>query len=376
MPKLLLVTNDFPPTLGGIQSYLRDFLATLPSEDVVVFASTQDEAAAKRYDEHLEYPVYRWPHKVMLPTPATARRMQEIIAKEGIETVWFGAAAPLALMAARARKAGARRVIASTHGHEVGWAMTPIARQLLRVIGNNVDVITYISDYTLRRIQGAFGTHAAFEHLPSGVSPQRFSPPENVAQIREALGWQDHLVVLCTSRLVARKGQDTLLQAWPEVLRRHPQARLVIVGQGSYESKLRKLRAGLGPDARSVSMPGRVSEQTMEQMLQGADVFAMPCRTRGYGLDVEGLGIVYLEAQAAGLPVIAGDSGGAPETVTLDTAIVVPGGNVAELVDALDQLLGNAERRKAMSLASRRHIEQHWTWEIMGARLRAIVGFS
>ncbi|GGG70790.1 GDP-mannose-dependent monoacylated alpha-(1-6)-phosphatidylinositol monomannoside mannosyltransferase [Corynebacterium pelargi] len=376
VPKLLLVTNDFPPTLGGIQSYLRDFLGTLPPENVVVFASTQDEAAAQHYDRHLEYPVYRWHRKVMLPTPATARRMQEIIAEEGIDTVWFGAAAPLALMAAQARKAGARRVIASTHGHEVGWAMTPVARQLLRVIGNNVDVVTYISDYTLGRIQGAFGSHPAFEHLPSGVSLERFSPPENVEEVRSSLGWDGQLVVLCTSRLVARKGQDTLLKAWPEVLKRHRNARLVIVGQGSYEPTLRKLRAQLGPDARTVSMPGRVSETTMEQMLHGADIFAMPCRTRGYGLDVEGLGIVYLEAQAAGLPVIAGDSGGAPETVTPETAIVVPGGNVSELICALDELLGDAERRKAMALASRRHVEEHWTWEIMGARLRAIVGFS
>ena len=133
MARTLLVTNDFPPTIGGIQSYLRDFLATLNPEDVVVFASTQDGDAAAEYDATLPYTVVRWPRTIMLPTPATARRMQSLIREYDIETVWFGAAAPLALMAPEARAAGARRIVATTHGHEVGWSMLPIARQALRL---------------------------------------------------------------------------------------------------------------------------------------------------------------------------------------------------------------------------------------------------
>ena len=152
MARTLLVTNDFPPTIGGIQSYLRDFLATLNPEDVVVFASTQDGDAAAEYDATLPYTVVRWPRTIMLPTPATARRMQSLIREYDIETVWFGAAAPLALMAPEARAAGARRIVATTHGHEVGWSMLPIARQALRRIGQHADVITYISDLSLIHI--------------------------------------------------------------------------------------------------------------------------------------------------------------------------------------------------------------------------------
>ena len=174
MARTLLVTNDFPPTIGGIQSYLRDFLSTLDPHNVVVFASTQDADAVAEYDHSLAYQVIRWPRKVMLPTPATAREMQRIIREHDIDTVWFGAAAPLALMAQAARAAGARRIVATTHGHEVGWSMLPGARQALRRIGNTADVVTYISEYTRRRLVRAVGTHPQWVHLPSGVSLEDF----------------------------------------------------------------------------------------------------------------------------------------------------------------------------------------------------------
>lgn len=374
--RVLLVTNDFPPTIGGIQSYLRDFLATLPSGDVVVFASTQDAEAATEYDQLLGVTIYRWPKKVMLPTPSVCRRMCEIIKQEHIDVVWFGAAAPLALMAPAAREAGVQKVVASTHGHEVGWAMLPIARQLLRRIGNHCDVVTYISEYTLGRIRSAIGSHPQYLRLPSGVDVQRFHPPADRHLVRAQLGWEDALVVLCTSRLVARKGQDSLLKAWPKVLERFPQARLVLVGSGPYRPRLEAMRATMGAAAHSVSMPGRISEELMEQMLQAADVFAMPCRTRGKGLDVEGLGIVFLEAQASGLPVIAGDSGGAPETVPSGTGVVVSGHDVEQLGNALALFLGDEGRRQAYGAAGRSHVEQQWTWELMGAKLRAVLGFG
>ena len=168
MARVLLVTNDFPPKIGGIQSYLRDFVATLDPRDVVVFASTQESPA--EFDAAVDYKVIRWPRRVMLPTPATVRRMQEIIRAENIDIVWFGAAAPLALMGKAAKEAGATRVVATTHGHEVGWSMVPVARQCLRRIGDHADVITYISDYTLRRLRRPFGPNPRWEHLPSGVS--------------------------------------------------------------------------------------------------------------------------------------------------------------------------------------------------------------
>ncbi|MGP6172782.1 glycosyltransferase family 4 protein [Corynebacterium sp. A21] len=373
MGRTLLVTNDFPPTIGGIQSYLRDFVDTLDPAEITVFASTQDADAAVDYDRQAAYEVIRWPRKIMLPTPATTRRMAEIIRERGIDTVWFGAAAPLALMAGAAREAGASRIVATTHGHEVGWSMVPGARQVLRRIGRESDVVTYISEYTLRRFRRAFGTHPEFRHLPSGVDIGLFQPlnSSEKSQIRTEFG--EGPLLVCISRLVPRKGQDQLIRVLPEIRRRHPGTRLVIVGQGSHGPRLRKLAAPLG---EAVVFTGKVNLERMISLLAAADVFAMPARTRGRGLDVEGLGIVYLEAQACAVPVIAGDSGGAPETVTPETGIVVGGRDLEALIDAADDLLGDPARRLRMGQAGRRHVEQEWTWQQMGQRLRQILDAS
>lgn len=362
MPRTLLVTNDFPPTVGGIQSYLRDFLLTLDPAETVVFASTQDEAAAAAHDAELPYRVIRWPRRVMLPTPTTADAMSRIIRELDIDTVWFGAAAPLALMGAAARRAGARRIIASTHGHEVGWSMVPGARQVLRRIGESADVVTYISDYTLRRFRRSFGPHPQFRHLPSGVDVDWFRPA--------ARPDDQPPTVICVSRLVPRKGQDMLIRAWPRVLTRHPSARLEIVGSGSHEKALRRMAEPLGD---AVVFTGPLPTEDLRDRLAAADVFAMPARTRGGGLDVEGLGIVYLEAQACGVPVIAGDSGGAPETVTPGTGIVVDGRDDDELAAALLRLLDDPRLAAGMGEAGRRYAVEEWSWDIMGARLRDIL---
>ncbi|MCQ9352270.1 glycosyltransferase family 4 protein [Corynebacterium sp. 153RC1] len=375
MGKVLLVTNDFPPTIGGIQSYLRDFLSTLDPADVVVFASTQDFVAAREYDASLPFPVVRWPRKVMLPTPATAKKMTQLINDFGIDTVWFGAAAPLALMAKAAHKAGARRVVASTHGHEVGWSMLPGARQALRFIGEHTDVITYISGYTLGRFRRAFGPHASWAHLPSGVDPERFAPLPTGQRERVLVDLKapkEAPLVVCVSRLVPRKGQDALIRALPLIQERVPQAQLVLVGQGSYEQKLRHM-ASSSPSADSIRFTGRVSEEEMVSWLQVASVVAMPCRTRGWGLDVEGLGIVFLEGQSCGVPVVAGDSGGAPETVTESSGVVVDGRNVPKVAAAVAAILEDPAHAQAMGAAGRKHVLEEWTWEVMGARLRALL---
>lgn len=373
LARTLVVTNDFPPTIGGIQSYVRDFLATQDPERITVFASAQDSSAAREYDGEQDYEVIRWPRSVMLPTPTTIAAMQEIIRSRAITHVWFAAAAPLALMAGKAREAGATTIIASTHGHEVGWSMLPGARQALRHIGDNVDVITYISEYTLRRLRPALGTHPKFVHLPSGVDTKLFTPA--TAEVRAETRTRFHLgqdvpLIVCVSRLVPRKGQDSLIKAMPHVLAEHPRARLLIVGQGRYQKKLCRMAAGLG---ESVLFLGRLTHSDMVSVLSAADIFAMPARTRGGGLDVEGLGIVYLEAQACGLPVVAGTSGGAPETVTSSTAVVVNGRDVDTLSSVLNQLIDAPGRRASLGAAGRSYVEREWTWAIMGDKLRKLL---
>jgi phosphatidylinositol alpha-1,6-mannosyltransferase len=338
----LIVTNDFPPRQGGIQSFVHGLAGLLPPGQVAVYAPAWD--GAKAFDSRQPFPVIRHPTSLMLPVPGVARRAVAALREHDCDTVMFGAAAPLGLLAPTLRRAGATRQVALTHGHEAGWAALPGARGLLRRIGDGVDVVTYLGEYFRARLAKAMSPQAAARMV-------RLAPGVDVATFRDASPAEvppGGPIVLCVSRLVPRKGQDTLIRAWPAVRQVIPDARLLLVGGGPYRDTLQRLAGELGVSG-SVTFTGSVPDGALPGYYAASDVFAMPCRTRRAGLDVEGLGIVYLEASAAGLPVISGDSGGAPDAV-LDgeTGYVVPGRSVSALAERITGLLADPARARAM----------------------------
>jgi phosphatidylinositol alpha-1,6-mannosyltransferase len=363
-----VVTNDFPPRPGGIQSYLHALATRLPAHELIVYAPAWD--SHPRFDGDQPFEVVRHPGTLMLPTPRVARRAREIIRAEGCRSVWFGAAAPLALLAPGLRAAGADRIVASTHGHEVGWSMLPGTRQALRRIGSTVDVVTYVSRYTRSRFASAFGPMAALEHLPSGVDTSTFRPdPLARKEIRDRYGLGDRPVVVCVSRLWPRKGQDMLIRALPRIRQRVPDAALLLVGGGPYHGTLSALAAQLDLTPHVV-LTGRVPWDELPAHYVAGDVFAMPCRTHGRGLDVEGLGIVYLEASASGLPVVAGNSGGAPEAVLPGvTGHVLDGRDLDTLAGTLADLLADPDHAATLGEAGRAWVTDHWQWDRIAARL-------
>lgn len=373
-PKTLLVTNDFPPRPGGIQSYLESFVGQLDPQQLVVLASRDDVAAARSYDASCAYRVVRHPTRMLLPTPDVARRMRHLIAREAIETVWFGAAFPLGLLARDARAAGVKRIIASTHGHEIGWCRVPVGRSLMRRVASEVDVLTDISDFTRTRLQRHLPADTTYARLPGGVDLTRFSPDEEAqAHLRDRHDLAPGPLVVCVSRLVPRKGQDMLLRVWPSILTRYPTAHLLLVGAGPSAGTLQQLIGQLHLTDH-VTLTGAVPAAELPRYYAGADIFAMPARTRAAGFDVEGLGIAYLEAAACGVPVIAGNSGGAPEALLdTQTGLVIDGRDRQQLTTALYDLLGDAERRRRYGQAGRDFVTAHYHWDHLGARLRALL---
>ncbi|WP_151772875.1 glycosyltransferase family 4 protein [Streptomyces abyssomicinicus] len=380
MHKTLIVTNDFPPRPGGIQAFLHNIALRLDPERFVVYASTwkrgrEGVRATEDFDAEQPFTVVRDRTTMLLPTPGATRKAVGLLREHGCTSVWFGAAAPLGLMAPALRKAGATRLVATTHGHEAGWAQLPAARQLLRRIGESTDVITYLGEYTRSRIADALtpGAAARMAQLPPGVDEKTFHPGSGGDRVRARLGLTDRPVVVCVSRLVPRKGQDTLIRAMPRILAAEPDAVLLVVGGGPYEKDLRRLARETGVE-RSVVFTGPVPWSELPAHYGAGDVFAMPCRTRRGGLDVEGLGIVYLEASATGLPVVAGDSGGAPDAV-LDgeTGWVVRGGSPADAAERIVTLLGDAELRRRMGERGRAWVEERWRWDLLADRLRELL---
>ncbi|MDF9812700.1 phosphatidylinositol alpha-1,6-mannosyltransferase [Streptomyces sp. SPB162] len=366
------------PGPGGIQSFVHSMALRLDPGQVVVYASTwkgPDGGEVEHFDAEQPFPVIRDRTTMLLPTPGVTRRAAGLLREHGCSSVWFGAAAPLGLMAPALRRAGARRLVATTHGHEAAWAQLPASRQLLRRIGEGTDTITYLGEYTRSRIARALTPEAVARmvHLPPGVDEKTFHPASGGAAVRSALGLADRPVVVCVSRLVPRKGQDTLILAMPRILAAVPDAVLLVVGGGPYAEDLAELAARTGV-THSVRFTGPVPWEELPAHYGAGDVFAMPCRTRRGGLDVEGLGIVYLEASATGLPVVAGDSGGAPDAV-LDgeTGWVVPGGSPAQAADRIVTLLGDPELRRRMGERGRGWVEEAWRWDLLAERLKSLL---
>ena len=339
MSRILFVTNDFPTRRGGIESFILALCERMPADEVVVYTASMP--GDLEYDAGLPFPVYRDPSSTLLPTRAVARRVIEVMRRHDCDRVVFGASAPLGLLAPALRRAGARRMVALTHGHEVWWARVPVARQLLRRIGDSVDVMTYVSEWCRDHIAPALSPEAAerMQRLSPGVDTERFYPGCGGAEVRERLGIpQDAQVVVCTARMIKRKGQDTLVKVWPAVLAKVPDARLLLVGDGPHRRSLDRLAARLGV-ADSVIFPGSVPWTEVPSYTDAGDVFAMPCRTRLLGLEPEAFGIVFLEAQACGLPVLVGDSGGAPETLLPEAAGLIVSHGAVAVADALAQML-------------------------------------
>ena len=370
--KTLLVTNDFPPRAGGIQQFVHNLAVRHPPGSLVVYASRWK--GWEKFDAEQPFPVIREDTTVLLPTPAVAARTAQIAREHGCDRVWFGAAAPLGLLAAGLReRAGIERALALTHGHEVGWAALPGARGMLRRVARGLDVVTYLGEYTRVRLARALGDLTTLERLAPGVDTDAFHPDVDGSQVRAEHGLADRPVVVCVSRLVPRKGQDTLVRALPAIRRRVPEAALLLVGGGPYRADLQRLAAANGV-AEHVVLTGGVPWARLPAHYAAGDVFAMPCRTRRAGLDVEGLGIVYLEASATGLPVVAGDSGGAPDAVRPDeTGYVVPGRDADALADRVSTLLGDPALARRMGETGRRWVEDQWQWDTQAARLSTLL---
>ena len=373
---ILFVTNDFGPRAGGIETFVIGLIERRAFGSTIVYTSWQ--AGSHEYDARWKsefgVTVIRDRAKILLPTPRVSRNLKMLIREHNIQVAAFGAAAPLALLSASMKSAGVVKTVALTHGHEVWWAKVPLFNLAIRRIGSTTDSLTYLGDFTRKAISVSLSKKASqrMVKVAPGIDVEHFTPQDSTA-LRKELGLEKKKVLVCVGRLVHRKGQDRLIESMPEIIAKVPDAHLLIVGQGPYLGHLKKLVADNHLHGY-VTFIGRIHYGELPRYICAGDLFVMPSRSRFGGLEVEGLGIVYLEASACGLPVIAGSSGGAPDAVVEGvTGVVVDGTNTRQIAQAAISLLSDPAKAAAMGGAGRTWIIENWRWGIWSQRFNQLL---
>lgn len=371
--RVLVVTNDLPPRVGGIQYYVDQLCRGLVAagDDVTVYASSfpDDEA----WDLRAPFRVVREDTSVLLPTPKVRRRVHRLVEHHDPDVVVFGAAFPLGLMGPAITRRTGVPYVAFSHGLEVSTARVPGGRFLLRRIGSRAAAITMVSNWTADILGPAYGPGPIYDLLPPAVDDRVYSPDVSGKAIRERHGLDDDPVVVCVSRVVRRKGQDTLVRILPELRRVVPGTRLLLVGDGSFMPGLRELVDESGV-SDAVTISGAVSDEELPEYFAAGDVFAMPCRERKGGLEVEAFGIVFIQAEAVGLPVVAGDIGGVPDSLADGrTGYLVDSSDPSAVLARLVELLRDPHKRSEMGAAGAEFVRSGFTWERRTAELRSLL---
>lgn len=373
--KILLVTNDLGPRAGGIETFILGLLERLDGSEIVIYTAAQQ--GSDLFDATLSARtgviIIRDKTRILIPTPSVNRRVRAVAEKYESEIVWFGAAMPLAWMSALLKRAGVRRVVALTHGHEVWWAKLPLFRQIFSHSTRSIDVLTYLGQFTRRAMAPVVHSSCLMVQIAPGIPIDHFKPAPKSQELVAELHLEGRQVLISVGRLVHRKGQDKLLEALPHILLRHPNLILLLVGVGPRQKKLQQLvlRHGLEEYVRFI---GRISYEELPKYFRLGDLFVMPSRSRLAGLEVEGLGIVYLEASASGIAVLAGASGGAPDAVIPGmTGEIVDGSSVSEIAGRVNELLDHPSRLREMGEAGREWTRERWSWEIWGRRFKEVL---
>lgn len=369
--KTLVVTNDFPPKVGGVSHYVDQIVRRFPGNQVTVLAPASPGAAA--FDAAYPHEVVRWGSKVLLPTPGARDRILDLVRADRPDVVVFGAALPFAVLGSAVLRRTGVPFATFTHGVEVGWGRLPAGRGVLRRIAREALFLTTVSGWTEHVLRDAIGPGPRIELLPPGVDTKLFHPDVSDGAVRARHGLDGNLVICCVSRLVPRKGQDQIIRALPAISGEFPEVRFLVVGSGRYATRLKAL-ARERRVADRVLFAGEVSHAELPAYFRAGDVFAMPCRSRHFGLEVEAIGVVFLEALAVGRPSVIGDSGGAPEVALGGEAgVVVDGRRAGAVGDGILSLFRDPERAEKMGRAGAEWIHRDLSWDAIAVRLRDLL---
>jgi phosphatidylinositol alpha-1,6-mannosyltransferase len=369
--KHLLVTNDFPPKIGGIQSLLWEWWRRLPPESFAVLTSPYEGSEA--FDAAQPFHIERTREPVLLPHPWMVQRVNEMAARVGADLVVLDPALPLGLIGSSLQLP----YDVVIHGAEVTVpGRLPLTRQTLGHVLRRARHVVAAGGYPAREAEHAAGRPLPITVVPPGVDTERFVPLDHSARMeaRSHFGLPvEAELIVGISRLVPRKGFDTAIRAVALLQRSRPNLRLAIAGGGRDADRLNGLAKTLGAP---VTFLGRVSNEDLPRLYGCADVYTMLCRNRWGGLEQEGFGIVFLEAAACGVPQVAGDSGGAAEAVDdgVTGLVVRRPDDQREVAAAFERMLDDGELRARMGLAGRVRAVESFSYDVLAHRLGVALG--
>lgn len=363
--RLLEITNDFPPTLGGIENYVYSLTRRWDPDRLTVL--TRWTPRCEEFDSTLEFDVIREPVGTLLPTKQVLRKSATIIEERSIDVIHFATPLPLGLMGPKLLRSHGIPYAVTVNGAEfVLPASLPIGRHMLKRAMTDAAVVLPYSAFLKREVQKVFPSGPAIESVPPGIDPERF--PENLeSSFRSPSGGP---LVVSAGRLVARKGSLQLLEAFAQVLVRFPDAHLLFVGDGPELKRLRRLTVQKNHEG-SVTFVGSQPWELVPGFLASGDIFALPVRERFGGLETEGFGIVFLEAAAAGLPSIGGNVGGVPDAIVDgETGLLVDGRDPNSIAQALLRLLDDPQEGRRLGKAGRERVMNEFTWDHFFTRFK------
>jgi phosphatidylinositol alpha-1,6-mannosyltransferase len=367
MRRHLLVTNDFPPKIGGIQSYLWELWRRLPPEAATVLTTPHRSAAP--FDAAQPIRIVRTRDRVLLPHPGLVRQIRALASEVGAEIVLLDPALPLGALGPRL---GVPYGVV-LHGAEVTVpARLPGLSGVLSGVLRDASIVISAGGYAAGEAERCASRALPVTEVPPGVDTDRFVPLGAAERLRarRRFGLDAGPLVVCLSRLVPRKGFDAVIGAVSQLRPKYPGLQLAIAGAGRDRQRLERLARRL--DVPTV-FPGRINDKDVPLFMAMGDVFAAPCRSRWAGLEQEGFGIVFVEAAACGVPAVAGRSGGSHEAVAHDQTglIVEDPANPSEVAKAIDNLLSSEHTRAAMGKAARQQTEHQFCYDRLAQRLQS-----
>ncbi len=367
--RTLVVTNDLPPRRGGIQTFLHEIFRRQDPDSIAVLGPAESDSAT--FDNSAGYEIHRHQGPI-IPTPWMARKIAEVAAVTGAEQVMLGSGMPNSHLIPFLRRRGLPTALVITHGNEAGWAQLPAGRALVHPL-NGARNVTYLGAFTHRILSKYVRPASKLHRLPPGVDTDRFHPGSGGDILRSRWGVNDAFVIGTLTRLVPRKGVDILIRALPYVHRAVPDAVLLVAGDGPRKNELEQLARESGV-ADCVIFAGALADEELPAAYDAMDVFALPTHTRKFGVDVEGLGIVFLEAAASGVPVLVGDSGGSVDAVQEGITGHLIGTNAEAIAAEIVDIARDDDKREAMGAAGRQWMLDEWQWSDRATSVAELLG--